>query len=69
MLIRKLNSYNSGTAELIWDLREYMVSLCIFDTQVQDKLLSLSFIWASLQNEEWHMICSQSHPSFMNFKK
>lgn len=69
LLIRKLNSYNSGTAELIWDLREYMVSLCIFDTQVQDKLLSLSFIWASLQNEEWHMICSQSHPSFMNSKK
>lgn len=67
ILIRKLYSYTDGSTDLIWDLREYMASnLCIIDTNVQNKLLSMSFIWASLQNKKWHIICYQSLPSFIN---
>lgn len=63
-LILLFDSYFVGSADLIWELREYMASsLSIIDTQVQDKLLSMSFIWASLQNKKWHLICSQSLPS------
>lgn len=70
ILIRKLNFYTEGAVDLIWDLKEYMVSyLCIVDTQVQDKLLSMSFIWASLQNKKWYIICSKSLLSFINTKK
>lgn len=59
-----IESYSSGSENLIFDLRDYMANnMGIIDTNTQNKLLSMAFIWASLQNNKWHSICSQCIPS------
>lgn len=58
-----LDKFEYGCADIIWELREDMASrLSIIDSETQNKLLSLSFIWASKQCSKWHKLCSQSMP-------
>ena len=53
-----------GSLQLGKDLRDAIaVDLAIYDTKQQSELLSMVFIWASLQNEVWHKICQDSLPS------
>lgn len=53
-----------GSLQLGKDLRDAIaVNLAIYDTKQQSELLSMVFIWASLQNEVWHKICQDSLPS------
>lgn len=53
-----------GSLQLGKDLRDaIVVDLAIYDTKQQSELLSMVFIWASLQNEVWHKICQDSLPS------
>ena len=53
-----------GSLQLKNDLRDFIADdLAIYDTDQQDELLSMVFIWASLQNAKWHKICQDSLPS------
>lgn len=50
-----------GSTRLKMELREFLSQeLDIIDTEIQDNILSMAFIWASLQNKKWYDICSQS---------
>ena len=50
-----------GSLQLKHDLRDFIADdLAIYDTEQQDELLSMVFIWASLQNTKWHKICLNS---------
>ena len=64
-IIRLFAEYNFvGSLQLKNDLRDFIVDdLAIYDTDHQDELLSMVFIWASSQNEMWHKICQESLPS------
>lgn len=53
-----------GSLQLKNDLRDFIADdLAIYDTDQQDELLSMVFIWASSQNEMWHKICQDCLPS------
>ena len=61
LMTTMLDSYTEGNAELIPELREYMTKhLNIANNEVQNQLLSESFVWASLQSKKWHSICSEN---------
>ncbi len=61
MLIHLLDTFVLGSSDIIFELRQYMLeALQISSSQIQDQVLSLSFIWASYQNEKWHLICKKS---------
>lgn len=64
-IIRLFAEYNFvGSLQLKNDLRDFIADdLAIYDTDQQDELLSMVFIWASLQNAKWHKICQDSLPS------
>ncbi|MBF1577760.1 MAG: ATP-binding protein [Prevotella sp.] len=64
-IIRLFAEYNFvGSLQLKNDLRDFIADdLAIYDTDQQDELLSMVFIWASSQNEVWHKICQDSLPS------
>lgn len=64
-IIRLFAEYSFvGSLQLKNDLRDFIADdLAIFDTDQQDELLSMVFIWASSQNEMWHKICQDSLPS------
>lgn len=61
-IIRLFAEYNFvGSLQLKNDLRDFIADdLAIYDTDQQDELLSMVFIWASLQNAKWHKICLNS---------
>lgn len=64
-IIRLFAEYSFvGSLQLKNDLRDFIADdLAIYDTDQQDELLSMVFIWASSQNEMWHKICQDSFPS------
>ena len=64
-IIRLFAEYSFvGSLQLKNDLRDFIADdLAIYDTDQQDELLSMVFIWASSQNEMWHKICQDSLPS------
>lgn len=64
-IIRLFAEYSFvGFLQLKNDLRDFIADdLAIYDTDQQDELLSMVFIWASSQNEMWHKICQDSLPS------
>lgn len=64
-IIRLFAEYNFvGSLQLKNDLRDFIADdLAIYDTDQQDELLSMVFIWTSLQNAKWHKICQDSLPS------
>lgn len=54
---------SEGSSDLVWELRAYFTNhLDIIDTDMQNKLLSMSFTWASSQNNKWYAICKDSLP-------
>ena len=61
-IIRLFAEYSFvGALQLKNDLRDFIADdLAIYDTDHQDELLSMVFIWASLQNAKWHKICLNS---------
>ena len=61
-IIRLFEEYSFvGSLQLKNDLRDFIADdLAIYDTDQQDELLSMGFIWASLQNAKWHKICLNS---------
>ncbi len=61
-IIRLFAEYSFvGALQLKNDLRDFIAdNLAIYDTEQQDELLSMVFIWASLQNAKWHKICLNS---------
>lgn len=61
-IIRLFAEYSFvGALQLKNDLRDFIADdLAIYDTEQQDELLSMVFIWASLQNAKWHKICLNS---------
>lgn len=61
-IIRLFEEYSFvGSLQLKNDLRDFIADdLAIYDTDQQDELLSMVFIWASLQNAKWHKICLNS---------
>lgn len=63
-IIQLLNSRSNGSTEIIWDIRKFLAEFCdIIDTTIQNNLLSMTFKWASAQNNKWHIICVQSMPN------
>lgn len=64
-IVRLFEEYGfAGSSQLTKDLRDFIAgTLSIFDTELQNLLLSMVFIWASSQNAKWHKICSRSVPS------
>lgn len=63
-MVRLLDIYIEGSIDLIKEMRQFMAShLNIENQNVQNELLSLSFIWASYQSKKWHSICRLSMPS------
>lgn len=69
-MVRLLDIYIEGSIDLIKEMRQFMAShLSIENQNVQNELLSLSFIWASYQSKKWHSICRLSMPSnYSNLK-
>lgn len=59
--------YDRGCSEILWRLRDDMANrLNIVDTTIQNRLLSMAFEMASLQNSRWYDLCSQSMPHLVN---
>lgn len=55
--------YSSGSSEFLWETRDFISKkLNLFDTEIQNILLSQLFIWASTTNKQWHTFCSQCMP-------
>lgn len=52
--------YQRGTHEFVWLIKNFMAdTLCIVDKEIQNKLLSQLFVWASTSNKQWYEFCSQ----------
>jgi energy-coupling factor transporter ATP-binding protein EcfA2 len=59
-----LNQSTTGSTSLIWSIRNLLAEKCdIIDTNIQNNILSMTFKWASIQNNKWHTICSQCMPN------
>jgi energy-coupling factor transporter ATP-binding protein EcfA2 len=65
-LIYLLEYFNfKASSQFILELRDFMsTDLDIIDTEDQNKLLSMAFIWAAKQDSKWHDICAKC----INFK-